>query len=383
MWEIPLFDISFDEKEQKAALDVIRSGWFTMGKVTQRFEELFAEAIGVKHAIAVSSGTAALHLSKVATGISEGDEVICPSLTFVAGANTIIRSGARPVFADITSTNDLNISPEDIESKMTDRTKAIDIVHYAGYPCDMSSILKIARKYQLPVIEDCAHAPGASLGSEKCGAQGTIGCFSFFSNKNMTTGEGGMLTTNDDELAQKIRLMRSHGMTNLTLDRHRGHAFSYDVVELGYNYRIDEIRSAIGIVQLQKLAEYNQRRRELANIYRSQLSRQLKITLPFSDHSGTPSNHILPILLDKDINRLEFMTHLKQKGIQTSIHYPPTHLFEFYQSNLGYANTVLPITEDVAAREVTLPLYPALSEEKVHYVCQAVSDYLKAQEVQR
>lgn len=382
MWKIPLFDISFDEKEEKAALDVIRTGWLTMGKVTQNFEKLFAETIGVKHAIAVANGTAALHLAKLAIGIGGGDEVICPSLTFVAGANTIMHVGAWPVFADITSTDNFNVSPQDIESKITDRTKAIEIVHYAGYPCDMESILQIAEKNKLFVIEDCAHAPGAAYAKKKCGSIGDIGCFSFFSNKNMTSAEGGMMTTNNDKLAKKVRLMRSHGMTTLTMDRYHGHAFSYDVIELGYNYRTDEMRSAIGIIQLQKLGNNNIRRQELVNIYRNKLTLLPKVTIPFAETHGTPSHHIFPILLAKDLNRLEFMTYLKEKGIQTSIHYPPTHLFKFYRNNLRYTDTTLPVTEDVAKREVTLPLYPTMSIKDVHYICDTINEYIQQEEIQ-
>ena len=377
MWKVPLFDISFDEKEVIAAQEVIRSGWLTMGEVTQEFEQRFAEFTGVKHAIAVSSCTAALHMANRALDIGPGDEVICPSLTFVAGANSIVYTGAQPVFTDITSLNDFSISPQDIEAKITPLTKAIQVVHYAGYPCDMDRIMDLAKKYQLHVISDCAHAIGAEYNGKMCGSIGDIGCFSFFSNKNMSTGEGGMITTNNDELATKIRLMRSHGMTTLTLDRHKGHAFSYDVVELGFNYRIDELRSAIGIEQLKKLPSGNYRRRELSKMYREKLSDIDGLEIPFKNNYGSSSHHIFPVLLDKDVDRQNFMKHLKDKGIQTSIHYPPIHQFEFYSRNFGYKDDILPITEDVAKREVTLPLYPSMGDKNVTYVCNIVIEYLK------
>ena len=226
MWEIPLFDIGFNEKEMIAVQKVLSSGWLTMGEQTEMFEREFADFINVKHAIAVSNCTAALHLANLALGIGENDEVLCPSLSFVAGSNSIVYTGAKPVFADITDLSDFNISPVDIEKKVSARTKAIQIVHYAGNPCDMDHIMEIARKHGLSVIEDCAHAPGSEYNGRKCGAIGDIGCFSFFSNKNMTTAEGGMITTNSDDLAKKIKLMRSHGMTAMTLDRHKGRAFS-------------------------------------------------------------------------------------------------------------------------------------------------------------
>jgi dTDP-4-amino-4,6-dideoxygalactose transaminase len=309
--------------------------------------------------------------------IGQGDEVICPSLTFVAGANSIVYTGAQPVFTDITSLNDFSISLQDIESKITPRTKAIQVVHYAGYPCDMDRIMDLAKKYQLHVISDCAHAIGAEYNGKMCGSIGDIGCFSFFSNKNMSTGEGGMITTNNDELATKIRLMRSHGMTTLTLDRHKGHAFSYDVVELGFNYRIDELRSAIGIEQLKKLPSGNYRRRELSKMYREKLSDIDGLEIPFKNNYGSSSHHIFPVLLDKDIDRQNFMKHLKDKGIQTSIHYPPIHQFEFYRRNFGNKEGVLPVTEDVAKREVTLPLYPSMVDEDITYVCDIAIEYLR------
>ncbi|MCP4351312.1 MAG: DegT/DnrJ/EryC1/StrS family aminotransferase [Desulfobacterales bacterium] len=377
MWKVPLFDISFDEKEREAVLKVIDSGWLTMGEMTQNFEKAFAEFTGVKYAIAVSNGTTALHLANLVMGIGSNDEVICPSLTFVASSNAILYTGAKPVFADITSHDNFNISPEHIEAKITNKTRAIEVVHYAGYPCDMERITTIAGKYGLRIIEDCAHAPGAEYKGKKCGTLGDIGCFSFFSNKNMATAEGGMITTNNEELAEKVRIMRSHGMTTLTLDRHRGHAFSYNVVELGFNYRIDEIRAAIGIVQLEKLEAANSRRRELARVYRKMLTGTPGLKIPFENSCGISSHHIFPILLDKGINRQEFMEYLKEKGIQTSIHYPPIHQFDIYRQNLGYDKVLLSVTEEVAQREVTLPLYPSMGNEAVNYVCDTVIKYLQ------
>ena len=377
MSEIPLFDIGFNEKEMIAVQKVLSSGWLTMGEQTEMFEREFADFINVKHAIAVSNCTAALHLANLALGIGENDEVLCPSLSFVAGSNSIVYTGAKPVFADITDLSDFNISPVDIEKKVSARTKAIQIVHYAGNPCDMDHIMEIARKHGLSVIEDCAHAPGSEYNGRKCGAIGDIGCFSFFSNKNMTTAEGGMITTNSDGLAEKIKLMRSHGMTAMTLDRHKGRAFSYDVVELGYNYRIDEMRSAIGIVQLEKLEDNNIRRREIDQVYRERLDDVRCVEVPFKMKGGSSSHHIFPVLLDKKVNRQEFMEFLKSNGIQSSIHYPPIHLFDYYRCNFGHHEGMLSITEEVAEREVTLPLYPSMSDKDVHHVCDVIVIYFK------
>lgn len=374
-WKIPLSDIDFDEQEIEAAIRVLKSKWLTMGEVTQEFEAAFAQYLGVKYAFAVSSGTAALHIALQALGIGEGDEVICPTLTFVATANSILYTGARPVFADITSLDDFNISPNDIQRKITAKTKAVTIVHYAGYPCDMDEIMQIAKEHNLYVIEDAAHAPGAEYKGKKCGTIGDIGCFSFFSNKNMVTGEGGMIVTNNDELAEKIKLLRSHGMTALTLDRHKGHAYSYDVVDLGYNYRIDEVRSAIGLVQLKKLDHNNERRTFTVDSYKEELEDAADLSIPFGAFTGKPSYHIFPILLNGG-NREIFMQGLKVQGIQTSIHYPPVHLFKYYRDRFGYREGMLPLTEQVGKREVTLPLYPMMKEEEVQYITSKIKELL-------
>jgi dTDP-4-amino-4,6-dideoxygalactose transaminase len=277
----------------------------------------------------------------------------------------------------VVSQNDLNISPQSLERLLTDRTRAIIVVHYGGYACDMPRIMAFAREHSLFVIEDAAHAVGSDLDGRKLGTWGDVGCFSFFSNKNLTTGEGGMLTTDRDALCEKLRLLRSHGMTTLTWDRHTGHAWSYDVIELGYNYRIDEIRAALGRVQLSKLDRNNARRRRLTQLYREALQELApQITVPFADHPGVSSAHLMPILLPPGIDRVSFMESIKSKGIQTSIHYPPIHKFTSYHSSDNTNNDLLSVTEDVSAREVTLPLYPMLTDNDVIVIVQAVREAL-------
>jgi dTDP-4-amino-4,6-dideoxygalactose transaminase len=324
-------------------------------------------------------------------GIKEGDEVIVPSLTFVATANSVLYCGAKPVFADITSLDDFNISPDDILEKITTKTKAITIVHYGGYPCNMNAIMEIAEDHNLKVIEDAAHAPGAEYRGRKCGTIGDIGCFSFFANKNLVTGEGGMLVTNDDALAEKIRIMRSHGMTTLTKirimrshgmttltwDRHKGHAHSYDVVDLGFNYRINDMASALGLVQLKKLEINNEKRRKIVEGYRKRLKDISGISVPFKNHKEKSSYHIFPILLSEDISREEFIERLKEKGIQTSIHYPPVHLFTYYRKMFGFKEGMLPKTEYVGEHEVTLPLYPLMPCTDVQYICDELTTQYK------
>jgi dTDP-4-amino-4,6-dideoxygalactose transaminase len=374
-WRVPLSDIKFGKEEKDAVQAVLESGWLTMGSVTQNFEEEFKSYTGAKHALAVSNATVALHMACIALGLRPGDEVIVPSLSFVATANCVRYTGATPVFADINGENDLTISLASIQSLVNHRTKAIIVMHYGGYTCDMTGILEWARSQHLPVIEDAAHAVGSYLDNKHLGTLGVAGCFSFFSNKNLSTGEGGMIVTNDDAMAEKFKLLRSHGMTSLTWDRHQGHAWSYDVVDTGYNYRIDEIRSALGREQLRKLEHFNSRRREIATTYRNLLADLTpEITVPFRDHPGISAHHILPVLLPAGTDRLSFMERMKEQGIQTSIHYPPIHLFtSFTDRNI---KSDLPITEDIARREVTLPLYPLLTDDQVDLVAHAVRSSL-------
>jgi dTDP-4-amino-4,6-dideoxygalactose transaminase len=372
-WRIPLSDIDLGPEEISAVQEVLQSRWLTMGAVTQEFEHEFAACVGAQHALAVANGTAALHLACLAVGLGPGDEVIVPSLTFVATANAVRYTGATPVFADVVGQNDLNLSPQSLERLLTDRTRAIIVVHYGGYACDMPRIMAFAREHGLFVIEDAAHAVGSDLDGRKLGTWGQVGCFSFFSNKNLTTGEGGMLATDSDALCEKLRLLRSHGMTTLTWDRHKGHAWSYDVIELGYNYRIDEIRAALGRVQLSKLDRNNARRRQLTQLYRESLQELApQIIVPFTHHPGISSAHLMPILLPPGVDRVGFMESMKSKGIQTSIHYPPIHKFTSYHSSDHTNNNLLSVTEDVAAREVTLPLYPMLAADDVITIVQAV-----------
>jgi dTDP-4-amino-4,6-dideoxygalactose transaminase len=383
-WRVPLADIQFGLEEENAVTEVLRGGWLSMGSLTGQFEREFAAFVGARHAIAVTNATAALHLACLALRVGPGDEVILPSLTFVATANAIRYTGATPVFADIESLDRLTISPAAIEASLTERTRAILVMHYAGFACDMPAILEIAERHHLAVIEDSAHAIGSELDGRKLGTWGDIGCYSFFSNKNMTTGEGGMLVTDDDALADRLRLLRSHGMTSLSWDRHQGHASSYDVVELGFNYRIDEMRSALGRVQLRKLPSNNERRRQLTDLYKEYLADLVpELLVPFQESNGRGCEvscyHILPVLLPTGVDRFEFMEGMKAQGVQTSIHYPPVHEFQIYRQMVEKDSGLTPLvlTEEVARREVTLPLYPTMQEDQVDWVVRAIRKVLK------
>lgn len=368
-WRVPLADLDYGPEEEKAVIDVIQSRWLTMGRVADAFEIEFAAFLGAKYAVAFSNATVALHMACLTMGIGPGDEVIAPSLTFVATSNAVLYTGAQVRFADILGPGELTISPEEIEKHITPRTKAIMLMHYGGYPCQLDKIMALASQYGLAVIEDAAHAPGASIHGRSLGCWGDVGCFSFFSNKNLATGEGGMLVTNRDDIAEKARVLRSHGMTTLTWDRHKGHAYSYDVVDLGYNYRIDEIRSALGLAQLAKLEENNDRRKAITERYWDAFS-NTPLELPFRDSSGESAYHIFPVLLPQGVDRKAFIDELRGARIQTSIHYPPIHQFSHYRKL--FPDVSLPKTEDIASREVTLPLYPSMQDEDVEYVISAV-----------
>lgn len=370
---VPLFDLNYDEREQNAVLDVLKSKWISTGPQCEAFEKEFAQKMNVSFALSLSNCTVALHLALIICGVKEGDEVILPSLTFVATANAIRYVGATPVFADIESIDDLTISPSDIEKCITPKTSAIMVMHYGGYACDMESISKIAKKYDLKIIEDACHAPLGKLGDTYMGAWGDMGCFSFFSNKNMATGEGGMLVTTDEELYKKAKLMRSHGMTTLSYQRAGGHATSYDVVTLGYNYRMDDIHASIGRVQLQKLEGDIQNRRRHVARYIHGLSDVNDVTVPFKAHRGTSSHYIFPIWVSGGEERRDALrAHLKDNGVMTSMHYKPVHSFSIYEE---FSRT-LPKTMQAVEGLITLPLYGHMDEDAPDYVCKVLKEGL-------
>jgi len=373
-FKIPLFELNFDEQEEKTVIETLRSRWISTGPRCQEFEDLFCKYLKVNHALTTNSCTSALHLAMVILNIGIGDEVIVPSLTFVATVNTLRYTGATPVFADISSYENLNISPKEIEEKITPKTKAIIVMHYGGFPCEMDKIMEIAERYNLKVIEDACHGPLSEYNGKKLGTFGDIGCFSFFSNKNMSTGEGGMMITDYEEYYNKAQLLRSHGMTTLSYERAKGHSTSYDVVELGYNYRMDDIRASIGIVQLQKLKADLVKRIDVRKMYVEQLSKIDGIIIPFEDNKEFCSNYIFPIIL-KNSNckkRDEVRNKLHEKGIQTSIHYPVVHRFFIYNS----FNSNLPISEYVADNEITLPMYSKLTIDNIHYIASSLETIL-------
>ena len=375
-WRIPLSDVDVGSEERDAVSAVVEGGWLTIGAEVRAFEEEFASFCGTDEAVCLSSGTAALHLACLGLGLGPGDEVILPALTFVACANVVALTGARPVFADVCSEDDLTVDPADVERRVSDRTRAVMCVHYGGFACRMTELIALCEGHGVALIEDAAHAPGAAWEGRALGTIGDVGCFSFFGNKNMTTGEGGMLLASDSAITEKVRLMRSHGMTTMSWDRFSGHAWDYDVRGLGYNYRPSELVGALGRAQLRKLPDNNGRRAALLEAYRERLAGVPGASMPFAGREGAA--HLAVALVDQASLRDAVRRRLADEGIQTSLHYPPIHLFSHYREAYGQAPCDLPVTEDVAARALTLPLYPTMGMDSVDEVCGALSSYLRA-----
>ncbi len=367
---VPLFDVRLDEADMRAAMAPLQDGWLTLGPRTAQFEEAFASALGARHVVAVSSGTAALHLALAGLGIGPGDEVICPALTFVATVAAVRHVGATPVLCDIVGPDDLNLDPEDVAARITPRTRAVLAVHYAGYPADLPRLAALCEQHGLLLVEDSAHSLISHKDGRACGTWGAAGCFSFFTNKNMTCGEGGAIATDDDLFASRARLLRSHGMTSSTLERHHSLADSYDVVGLGFNYRIDEVRSSLLLAQLARLDGFLAQRDTRVARYRDRLWGSSVGVPDFGLAEEAPgdrvAHHIFPIVLPAGTRRSQVRARLRMAGIQTSIHYPPIHRLTAH-ADLGPQE--LPQLDAVAERLLTLPLFPGLTDEQVDLVC--------------
>ena len=360
--------------EEKAALAaVIESGWLTMGDRVREFEQAFARLHEAEDAIAVGSCTAALHLILHALGIGRGDEVLVPSLTFVATANSVLYAGGQPVFVDVESLENPLMSLAAAERKCTAKTKAVILVHFGGYLADRDAWRSFARKKGLLLIEDAAHAPGLSA----AGTFGDAAAFSFYGNKNMTTAEGGAIIARDPSLRETIRRARSHGMTSSTRQRLDSRSPDYDVTMLGFNYRMDELRAAVGLVQLERLKEWNVVRRRLSRYYRQLIAERCpSVIVPFAD-PWPSAHHLMPVVLPSDVSRQLVIDELRKRDIQTTVHYPPVHRLTFY-NNL-YPDSDLPHTEEFARRELTLPLHPRMRPATVELVVDSLSAAVEAE----
>lgn len=369
---IPLSVPNTGEKELEALKEALNSGWLAHGKKNIEFEQAFASYVGVQKAISLNSCTSALFLALKALNIT--GEVILPSFTFVATANAVVTAGATPVFVDI-DYHTCNIDSTKIEARITSKTQAIMPVHYAGQSCQMDAIMDLAARYQLVVIEDSAETLGGTFKGKKTGSFG-IGCFSFFPTKNITTGEGGMLTTNDLELAAKVRALAGHGIEETTLQREKKEKPWLRAATLaGYNFRMSNILAAIGVEQLKKLDAMNAARRQHAEYLNKYLNREF-LDLPIEAENCTHVYQMYTVKV-KHLDRTHFVLKLREKGVGASVHFdPPVHRQPFY-AGFGYSTKDLPVTEKVSASIITLPLYPQLSQEQLDQMISAVEDTIQ------
>lgn len=365
---IPYGRQCIDEADIQAVTEVLRSDYLTTGPKSGEFEKLVCQYTGAKYAVAVSNGTAALHAACCAAGIGPGDEVITTPLTFAASANCVLYCGGKPVFADVDEKT-YNIDPADIERKITSRTKAVIPVHLAGQPCDMQAIREIAGKHGLTVIEDGAHALGAVYQGHRIGTGSQLTTFSFHPVKPVTTGEGGMAVTDQEELYQKLRLFRSHYITKEVNTQDRpGDAGSwyYNQTGLGYNYRMTDIQAALGISQMGKLNQFLRRRRELASRYTKAFAGHPDLILPDQSPDGISGWHLYMVqILHQD--RREVFEKMREAGIEVNVHYIPVYQHTYYRTH-GYADTCCPVAEKIYARLMSLPLYPGLTDQQQDYV---------------
>jgi UDP-4-amino-4,6-dideoxy-N-acetyl-beta-L-altrosamine transaminase len=371
---IPFYVPWITEEDKDSVMEALNSRWLTGGPKAHKFEKQFAAFIGVKHAVSVNSGTAALHLALRALNLKPGDEVIVPVLTFAATANTVLYCGVKPIFADVDSKT-FNLSTESVLGNVTKRTKVIIVVHYGGQPADMKEIMEIAEDHRLCVIEDCAHSLGASYRKSKTGRIGTIGCFSFYPTKIITTLEGGMLTTNEESIANKAKLLREHGMTRSALEREKRVEWYYDITDLGYNYRLNEVQAALGLSQLKRVEDGIKKRVEAARYYARKLSGIVGIVTPYEAENRTHVYHlyVIKVLEEKcGLSRDELFRKLSKNGIGLSVHYTPLHLMTFYKRISSYGAASFPNAEEVYKQVLSLPLFPTLSRDQIDYVVDSI-----------
>jgi dTDP-4-amino-4,6-dideoxygalactose transaminase len=366
-----------EKSEIEEVVHALESGWLSTGPKTHQFEEDFRRYVGAQYAVALSSCTAALHLALLAIGVGPKDEVIVPAMTFAATANVIVHCGAKPVFVDC-QRDTMNIDPEDVKKKITKRTKAIIVVHMAGRPCDMDAIKSIAKKHKIKIIEDAAHAVETEYKGKKVGTLGDIGCYSFYATKNVVTGEGGMLVTNNEKYARRVRVLSLHGMNKDAWNRYGSEGYKhYEFVEAGYKYNMTDIQAALGVHQLARVEKNAQRRQEIWNMYMEGLN-NLPLILPAPDKPGERhAHHLFTVIIDTTktkITRDQFLEGMMKRNIGCGIHFYALHLQPFYKKLLHHKKGDLPVTEWMGARTASIPLSAKLTNEDVHDVIDAIRD---------
>ena len=370
-WKVPLVELEVTDADVESVLDCLRSGWLTMGPRTQELEERLSERIGTKHAIIVSSGTAALHLACRAVGLAPGTEAIVPDFTFVASAHAPRYEGAEVVLCDSLGPSDPGIDPAAVERLIGPKTKAVIAVHMFGYTAAVEELRTLCDEHGLALIEDCAEAIDARLpGGGRAGSVGDLGCFSFFSKKQLAVGEGGVVTTDDDDLAAAVRSLRSHAMTSVTWERHRGHGLGYDVTDIGFNYRMDEPRAALALSRIERLEADIEGRRAVARAYRERFSSIDGLDLPYSDEQVERASHFaFPILVDDSAVRERVRAGLRENGVQ-STWYPPLHTLTAYRE--AGERSILRSANAIGDRHVALPIHALLGPERIEYVAEQV-----------
>lgn len=378
---IPFHVPSIGEEEIAEVVDVLRSGWLTTGPKVKQFEEVFAACVGARHAIAVNSCTAALHLALEAVGIGPGDEVILPTYTFTATGEVVTYLGAHPILADCRP-DTFNIDSATVAPLITKRTKAIIPVHIAGQACDMDPILELAREHQLHIIEDAAHALPTTYKGKTIGTIGELTAFSFYVTKPITTGEGGMVTTERNDYATRVKRMSLHGLSGDAWNRYSDKGkWYYEVLDFGFKYNLTDLAAALGIQQLKKSDDFYKRRREIARMYSEGFSDLETCVIPREADYGTHAWHLYILQLNLPAltkGREEVIHFLGEKGVGTSVHFIPLHLHPVYRKSLGYAQGALPTAERIFERAISLPIYPAMTDFDVGRVIESVRDVLNA-----
>jgi len=378
--KIPFYKPYITDEEISEVVDSLKSGWLTMGPKTIKFEEEFGRYIESKHSIAVNSCTAALHLALKAINLKPGNEVIIPTMTFTATGEVICYFGAKPVIVDVDKKTH-NIDVSEIEKAISPKTRAIIPVHYAGQPCDMDEIMEIAKKHNLYVIEDAAHSLPAWYENKRIGTIGDMTCFSFYATKPLATGEGGMVTTENDEWAEAIRILRLHGISKDAWKRYsKEGSWYYEVVDAGYKYNMTDLQASLGLAQLKKVDWMRERRIEIAQRYTNALKSMEEIFTPFINPDRETAWHLYVIKLNLEVLRIDrktFIEELKRGGIDTSVHFIPLHKHPYYRNTFGYDPKHFPNSEWIYERIISLPIYPGMKNEEVNYVINNIRDLCK------